>query len=122
MKSVTAVLSAAILATTLAVTASVGTARAETTPNSTISQVKVVEASNAKHRLFHGAIWLELDKATQNYRWGGAHCGSKTLSDINVSLLFAAFRSRHSVMIEYDVNRYKKHAYRCITGFTVARQ
>ncbi len=118
MNSVAALFTAAVIAITIVP----GFASAETTPNSTITQIKVVEASDAKYRLFHGAIWLELDKATKNYRWGGAHCGNKGLSDINVSLLFAAFRSRHSVLIDYRVNNYKKHGYRCITGFTVSRQ
>ena len=118
MKSVTALVAAAFIAITMLASS----AAAETTPNSTISQIKAVDSADAKYRLFHGAIWLELDKATQNYRWGGAHCGNKGLRDLHVSLLYAAFRSKHSVMIDYQINTYKKHAYRCITGFTVARQ
>lgn len=96
-------------------------AAAETTATSTVTQIKVLEKSSENYRKYHGAIWLEYDKARYNYRWGGAHCKNSGLSDLNLSLLFAAFRSKYSVTIEYRVNTYKNRSYRCITGFVVTR-
>jgi hypothetical protein len=97
------------------------TAAAETTATSTITQIKMVEKSHSNYRLFHGAIWLDYDKATQNYRWGGAHCKNQGIGDLNLSLLFAAFRSKFSVNIDYKEMRYQDREYRCITGFSVTR-
>jgi len=96
-------------------------AAADTTATSTIAQIKVVEKGDAAYALYHGAVWLEYDKATYNYRWGGAHCHDQGLSDLNISLLFAAFRSRYSVTVDYVENEYKERTYRCITGFSVTR-
>jgi hypothetical protein len=96
-------------------------AAADTTATSTIAQLKVLERADPSYKLYHGAIWLEYDKATFNYRWGGAHCGEQGLSDINISLLFAAFRAKYSVTIDYVDHEYKERTYRCITGFSVTR-
>jgi hypothetical protein len=98
-----------------------GVAGADTTATSTISQMKIVESGDDNHRLFHGAVWLEYDKAAHNYRWGGAHCGNAGLSEVSVSMLFAAFRSRYSVALDYKVHTFRKQRYRCITGFTITR-
>jgi hypothetical protein len=96
-------------------------AEAGTTANSTIVQLKVLEESHPNHRLFHGALWLQYDKGKTNYRWGGKHCADKALSEIKVSMLFAAFRSKYSIAIDYREVSYKAKTYRCITGFTVRR-
>ncbi|HTM20549.1 MAG TPA: hypothetical protein VL172_08585 [Kofleriaceae bacterium] len=96
-------------------------ARADTTATSSIAQIKVLEKNDANYKLYHGAIWLEYDKATYNYRWGGAHCGEQGLSDINLGLLFAAFRAKYSVTIDYAEVEYKERSYRCITAFSVTR-
>lgn len=93
----------------------------DTTATSTITQIKVVDVGSNNYKLFHGAIWLEYDKAEYNYRWGGKHCNGKSLSDMNISLLFAAFRSKYSVNVDYETIKYRKTTYRCITGFTVTR-
>jgi len=96
-------------------------ARAETTPTSSIAQVMVLEPSDASYKLFHGAIWLDHDKAQWNYRWGGLACKGRELSDTNVQLLFSAFRTEYQVTLEYVVTDYKGKPYRCITGITVSR-
>jgi hypothetical protein len=98
-----------------------GAAAADTTATSTVAQIKVLEKSDASYKLYHGAIWLAYDKATFNYRWGGAHCADQGLSDLNVSLLFAAFRHGYSITVDYVENEYKERTYRCITGFSVTR-
>jgi hypothetical protein len=94
---------------------------ADTTATSTITQIKVVDEGSDNYKLFHGAVWLEYDKAEYNYRWGGKHCDGKSLSDMNISLLFAAFRSKYSVNMDYETVKYRKSSYRCVTGFTVTR-
>ena len=99
----------------------VAPARAETTATSTITQIKVVDKGSESYKLFHGAIWLEHDKSEYNYRWGGKHCDGNGLSDMNISLLFAAFRSKDSVNVDYEDVKYNKASYRCITGFTITR-
>ncbi len=101
--------------------ASAPTVHADTTASSTIAQIKVLERSDQSYRLYHGAIWLDYDKATFNYRWGGAHCNEQGLSDINLGLLFAAFRAKYSVTVDYVENQYNQRTYRCITGFSITR-
>ena len=96
-------------------------ARADTTATSQIAQIKVLEPGDQAYRLFHGAIWLEYDKATYNYRWGGLECKGRELSDSSVQLLFAAFKSEYSVTLEYVQSDHNDKQYRCITGFTVAK-
>jgi len=96
-------------------------ARADTTATSSIAQVMVLEPGDKSFRLFHGAIWLEYDKANYNYRWGGLECKGRELSDNSLQLLFASFKSEYSVTLEYVVSEYRSKEYRCITGFTVAK-
>src|SRR5512142_2520440 len=72
-------------------------ARADTTSTTSVSQLMVLEPGDASYKLFHGAVWLEIDKATTNYRWGGLQCKGRDLSDSSVQLLFAAFRSEYQV-------------------------
>lgn len=96
-------------------------ASADTTAASSVSQLMILEPGDASYRLFHGAVWLEHDKAQTNYRWGGLQCKGRDLGDASVQMLFAAFRSDYQVRLEYVVNDYKDKQYRCVTGFTVAK-
>ena len=101
--------------------ASVSPSVADTTQPSPISQLMVLEPGDASWKLFHGAIWLETDKAQWNYRWGGLQCKGRELSETNVQILFAAFRADYQVSVEYVVSDYKGKPYRCLTGFTISR-
>jgi hypothetical protein len=112
-------LAASIVA--VAVTAVAVPATAETTNTSSIAQLMLLEPGDKNHRLFHGAVWLDYDKATYNYRWGGAHCPGKDLSDTSVQILFAAFRSEYAITLEYVTTELKGKSYRCITGFSVSK-
>jgi hypothetical protein len=96
-------------------------ASADTTATTSVSQLMVLEPGDASYKLFHGAVWLESDKATTNYRWGGLQCKGKDLSDSSVQLLFAAFRAEYQVKLEFVVTEYKDKQYRCVTGFTVSK-
>jgi hypothetical protein len=96
-------------------------ARADQTATSTISQLKVLERSDSRYKLFHGALWLQVDKATHNYRWGGKHCNNAGLSDVSLRMLFDAFREKDSIAVEYTAVKYKDQTSRCVTGFTVTR-
>jgi hypothetical protein len=98
-----------------------GVAHADTTATTSIAQLMVLEPGDASYKLFHGAVWLELDKAQWNYRWGGLQCKGRELSDTSVQLLFAAFRSEYTVTVEYVVSEYKGKQYRCLTGFTISK-
>jgi hypothetical protein len=111
-------LSAVVLAALMGRAAPVA---AETTPVTAIHQMMILEAGDKNYRLFHGAIWLDADKATQNYRWGGAQCAAKGLSESNVQILFAAFRNEYAVSLEFSVTELKGKQYRCITGFTISK-
>ena len=102
----------------LALTAS---AAADTTPSTSVSQLMVLEPGDASYKLFHGAVWLDADKATTNYRWGGLQCKGRDLSDNSIQLLFAAFRSEYQVKLEYVLVDYKDKQYRCVTGLTVSK-
>jgi hypothetical protein len=96
-------------------------ARADTTATTSIAQLMVLEPGDASYKLFHGAVWLEHDKATWNYRWGGVQCKGRELADSSVQILFAAFRSEYQVTVEYVVTDYKGKQYRCLTGFTISK-
>jgi hypothetical protein len=94
----------------------------ETTATSSVVQLMVLEPGDVSYRLFHGAVWLDYDKASYNYRWGGLHCKGREISDTSIQLLFAAFRSADQVTVEYAASEYKGRQYRCITGFTLSKK
>jgi hypothetical protein len=96
-------------------------ALAETTATTSIAQLMVLEPGDASYKLFHGAVWLDVDKANWNYRWGGLQCKGRELSDTSVQLLFAAFRSEYQVTVEYVQSEYKGKTFRCLTGFTISK-
>lgn len=96
-------------------------AHADTTPVSSVAQLMVLEPGDSSYKLFHGAVWLETDKASTNYRWGGLQCKGRELSDTSIQLLFAAFRSEYQVKLEFVVTDYQSKPYRCVTGFTVSK-
>jgi len=108
----------AILAAALAAAAS-SPARADTTAGTTIAQMMLLEPGDPSFKLFHGAVWLEVDKATVNYRWGGLQCKGRELGDTSIQILFAAFRAGDQVKLEYVASDYKDKQYRCVTGFTI---
>jgi hypothetical protein len=94
---------------------------ADTTTTTSVAQIMVLEPGDASYKLFHGAVWLEADKASTNYRWGGLQCKGRELSDSSVQILFAAFRSEYQITLEYVVSQYKDKQYRCVTGFTISK-
>jgi hypothetical protein len=94
---------------------------AEQTPTTAIAQLMVLEPGDASYKLFHGAVWLDVDKAQWNYRWGGLQCKGRELSDTSIQLLFASFRSEYQVTVEYVQSEYKGKTYRCLTGFTISK-
>jgi len=96
-------------------------AHADTGPPTGIAQLMVLEPGDSSYKLFHGAVWLDADKATTNYRWGGLQCKGRELSDTSIQLLFAAFRSEYQVAVEYVMSEYKGKQYRCLTGFTISK-
>ena len=96
-------------------------AAAETSNTSSIAQLMLLEPGDKNYKNFHGAVWLDVDKQSYNYRWGGAQCGNKDLSETSIQLLFAAFRSEYAVALEYTVFEVKGKEYRCITGFSVSK-
>ncbi|MGN6105846.1 MAG: hypothetical protein ACTHU0_12135 [Kofleriaceae bacterium] len=100
---------------------SISQAHAETSATTSVAQLMVLEPGDASYKLFHGAVWLEHDKASWNYRWGGLQCKGRELSDTSIQLLFAAFRSEYQVTVEYVLTEYKGKSYRCLTGFTLSK-
>jgi hypothetical protein len=92
---------------------------AESSATTAIAQMMVLEPGDSSYKLFHGAVWLEYDKASTNYRWGGLQCKGRDLSDTSIQLLFASFRSDYQVTVEYVNAEYKGKQYRCLTGFTI---
>lgn len=105
----------------LALTVSASIAHADTTTPTSVAQLMVLEPGDASYKLFHGAVWLDVDKASTNYRWGGLQCKGRELSDTSIQLLFAAFRSEYQVAVEYVVTEYKGKQFRCVTGFTISK-
>jgi hypothetical protein len=96
-------------------------AAADQSATTSIAQMMVLEPGDASYKLFHGAVWLEYDKASYNYRWGGLQCKGRELSDTSIQLLFAAFRSEYQVTVEYVTSEYKDKQFRCVTGFTISK-
>jgi hypothetical protein len=98
-----------------------GLAAADTTPTTSIAQLMVLEPGDPSYKLFHGAVWLDHDKAQWNYRWGGLQCKGRELSDTSVQLLFAAFRAEYQVALEYVQTEHKGKPYRCVTGLVITK-
>jgi hypothetical protein len=96
-------------------------ARADTTPATSVSQLMLLEPGDASYKLFHGAVWLESDKATTNYRWGGLQCKGRDLGDNSAQILYAAYRAGDAVKLEFVITDYKDKPYRCVTGFTISK-
>ena len=96
-------------------------AYADTTASTSVSQLMVLEPGDASYKLFHGTVWLEADKQTTNYRWGGLQCKGRDLSETSIQILFAAILGDYQIKLEYVTSEYKDKTYRCITGFTVAK-
>jgi hypothetical protein len=109
------------LAVSVALAAMVAVADADTTPATTISQLMLLEPGDGSYKLFHGAVWLESDKASTNYRWGGLQCKGRDLGDISVQILYAAYRAGDNVKLEYVISEYKDKQFRCVTGFTISK-
>jgi hypothetical protein len=113
-----------VLATSLAFAALAtvtAVAGADTTPATSVSQLMLLEPGDASYKLFHGAVWLESDKATTNYRWGGLQCKGRDLGDNSVQILYAAYRAGDAVKLEFVITDYKDKQYRCVTGFTISK-
>lgn len=102
-------------------TGSARSAHAETTPTSNVAQLMLLEPGDSSYRLFHGAIWLVLDKATTNYRWGGLQCKGREMSETSIQILYAAYRNGDQVTLEYVASDYNQKQFRCLTGFTIAK-
>jgi hypothetical protein len=96
-------------------------AHADTTSTSAVAQLMVLEPGDSSYKLFHGAVWMEADKASTNYRWGGLQCKGRELGDTSIQILYAAFRAGDQVKLEYVVTDYKDKQYRCVTGFTISK-
>ena len=41
-------------------------AHADTTPSTTVAQMMLLEPGDPSFKLFHGAVWIVVDKATVN--------------------------------------------------------
>ena len=96
-------------------------ARADTANTSAIAQLMVVESGHKDYKSFHGAVWIDHDKATTNYRWGGAQCSGRDISESTVQLLFAALRSGDQVTLEYVLSEVKGKQYRCVTAVVFSK-
>ena len=94
---------------------------ADTTPTTSVAQLMVLEPGDPSYKLFHGAVWLDVDKAAWNYRWGGLQCKGRELSDNSIQLLFASFRAEYQVTVEFVATEYKGKQFRCLTGFTISK-
>jgi len=96
-------------------------AHADSTATSSIAQVFLLEDGDKNYKNYHGAIWLDYDKADYNYRWGGLQCKGRDLSPASVEILFASFKSEYQVTLEYVESTVNSKSYRCITGFTISK-
>ncbi len=101
--------------------ASAAPAAADTSHTSTITQLMVLEPGHKDYKQFRGAVWLTIDKAATNYRWGGAQCPGKDVSENTVQLMFAAFRAGDQVTLEYTTTTARDKQYRCITGVAFSK-
>jgi hypothetical protein len=98
-----------------------GGASADTSATSSVAQILILEDGDKNYKNYHGALWLEYDKADYNYRWGGLQCKGRELSETAIQILFASFKSEYQVTLEYVVTEHKSKSYRCITGFSVSK-
>ncbi len=98
-----------------------GVAHAEPSPTSGVAQLMIVEPGDASYRLFHGTVWLESDKASTNYRWGGLQCKGRDISDVSVQLLLASLRGDYQVTLEFVTSQLEADSFRCVTAVTLSK-
>jgi hypothetical protein len=65
----------------------------ETGPEGRAKTVEVNAPSSDSYVQFHGRVFVTTGKTTNEYRWGGTSCGSRTMSAEMVQLLVDAVRA-----------------------------
>jgi hypothetical protein len=66
--------------------------------------------------LNHGRIQVVSGKATDEYRWGGSSCGTRTLDDAQVATLQRAMASGMQIQPRYQIGQ---GSTLCLVGFVV---
>lgn len=105
---------AAVFALTLPATAS---AADKTGSVGDVAGVDVYSSSSDTYLKYHGRLFVDTNKGSEEYRWGGTSCNSKTISDDMVALLITAIGSPRVVVKP----RYKSGQgnARCLVGFSL---
>ena len=83
-----------------------------------IKNIELLSPSADNYVQYHGRVFINHDKRTTEYRWGGTSCGSKVLSDALVDRLVDAAKNKDLVKVK---PRYAKGAgeLKCLVGFTI---
>jgi hypothetical protein len=83
------------------------------------SKVEILTPSADGYLQFHGRLIISVTSSlTEEYRWGGTSCGSKTLSAENVHELGAAVREGLQVSPRYQSGQ---GSTRCLVGFAIQK-
>jgi hypothetical protein len=88
-------------------------------PEGRAKTIEVNAPSSDAYLQFHGRLFVSSGKTTNEYRWGGTSCGSRTMSPEMVELLVDAVRAE-DVRI---VPRFQdgQGSTKCLVGFSLKR-
>jgi hypothetical protein len=105
---------APVLALMLAVAPSTAFAADEVGTAGIATSIDIVSPSSDTYLIYNGRVFV----GTDEYRWGGTSCGSRTLSAENVRSLTQAVRSGMTVTPRYQIGQ---GTTRCLVGYTLER-
>ena len=80
-----------------------------------VMKLQANQPSADTYLTFHGRVFIGVAKGGTEYRWGGATCGTRTVSDASVQLLMHALDSGLHVEPIYQIGQ---GDLRCLIGFS----
>lgn len=87
-------------------------------PRGTIVSLEVNAQSSERYLQHHGRVVVASHKkVTTEYRWGGVACGSRTLTEGQVTMLQRALESGTPIIPRYQDGQ---GATQCLVSFTLA--
>jgi hypothetical protein len=81
----------------------------------TASDLELLTPSADTYLQYNGRLVVQVNTITEEYRWGGTSCGSRTLSADNVRALVATVNAGGQITPRYQLGQ---GDVRCLVGFT----
>lgn len=78
--------------------------------------LEVLTTSADTYLQYHGRLVVMVGTASEEYRWGGTSCGSRTMSADNVRLLTEAVGRGHLITPRFQIGQ---GSAKCLVGFAI---